>query len=198
VWQEINCVVFIPCHLLVLSFHRTKCYYCSIDPTTLIGLQIFPRKYYHSQKLCCLLCVFRFLRCFRFCSSECSFCSRKDHPSSTMRWFSGGCSSKCIDTAHDGGVHQYDDCSKRCFRQCVDNLPVDNDPTASSDPQEKKLLSNDLVQRLPGPAPQPPENQRMVLEGWSFLEQNEHSDEQNRKHLRNRKTQSKQQSFWEW
>merc|ERR1712222_182937 len=92
-----------------------------------------------------------------------------------------GCSSKCIDTAHDGGVHQYDDCSKKCFRECVDNLPVDTGPTDCSESgtpcgEEKKIAAADLIRRTPGrdgPVSDEPSHSAL-LEG-SFLEQSAQS-----------------------
>jgi len=105
-----------------------------------------------------------------------------------------GCSSKCIDMAHDGGVHQYDDCSKKCFRECVDNLPIDSGP-ADGETQESKPVAADLIQRSPKRVSKS-NSDPAILEG-SFLQQFEHSGQQG-KHLRSRKTQTNQRSFWDW
>lgn len=105
-----------------------------------------------------------------------------------------GCSSKCIDMAHDGGVHQYDDCSKKCFRECVDNLPVDSGPT-DGETSESKPVAADLIQRSPKRVSKSNADPA-ILEG-SFLQQFEHPGQQSR-HLRDRKTQAKQRSFWDW
>jgi hypothetical protein len=105
-----------------------------------------------------------------------------------------GCSSKCIDMAHDGGVHQYDDCSKKCFRECVDNLPIDSGP-ADGETQESKPVAADLIQRSPKRVSKS-NSDPAILEG-SFLQQFEHSGQQG-KHLRSRKTQTNQRTFWDW
>lgn len=117
-----------------------------------------------------------------------------------------GCSSKCIDTAHDGAVHQYDDCSKRCFRDCVDNLPVDNAPTDCSENgapcgenQESKVVAADLIRRLPDAPKIPPQKaqeQPAVME-TSFLQQFQKGNPESPKHLRLPRL-SKQRSFWDW
>lgn len=115
-----------------------------------------------------------------------------------------GCSSKCIDQAHDGGVHQYDDCSKKCFRECVDNLPIDSGPTDCSEnggpcgeTQESKPVATDLIQRSPPSKTSKSDLENPTLLEGSFLEQFELSGQQS-PHLRNRKTQTKQRSFWDW
>ena len=112
-----------------------------------------------------------------------------------------GCSSKCVDSAHDGGVHQYDDCSKKCFRECVDNLTFDIGATDGTSAQENTMAAaHPGVPDTRKTNSQFSDQEQPYISEESFLQQFEHShlDRSRRTHLRHRKKQTTPQSFWDW